>query len=223
MIVSNSFYCMECIHHALAILPTSHNLWLMFANQLWADQFGTWLIAKLFYSVHNKLRTCGADFKIYEVADFKIYKVADLRLRTSRIIKLQTCGCRFKNPEAPLRTRLLNMQLRTCGCGLRKLKFSCKFVDCGLKKNLRCPALMKPHEDCFACQYYTSNSCLCIAKVNTGHWRYHVFGLGKKTLRTCSRKPFQLLKKIQEEIILLLILKKKSIFCKTFSALLPFF
>ena len=44
-----------------------------------------WLIAKLFHSVHKKLRTCGADFKYYEVAD--------LRLRTSRITKLRTCGC----------------------------------------------------------------------------------------------------------------------------------
>ena len=41
-----------------------------------------------------------------------------------------------------LRTKLLNVQLRTCGCGLRKLKFGCGFADCGLKKNLRCPALV---------------------------------------------------------------------------------
>ena len=40
-----------------------------------------------------------------------------------------------------LRTKLLNVQLQTCGCGLRKLKFGCGFADCGLKKNLRCPAL----------------------------------------------------------------------------------
>ena len=33
----NCFYCVECIHHALAILPTRHIFWLMFANQLWAD------------------------------------------------------------------------------------------------------------------------------------------------------------------------------------------
>ena len=58
-------------------------------------------IAKLFHSVHKKLRTCGADFKYYEVAD--------LRLRTSRIKKSQTCGCGFKNREK---------SLRTCGCGL---------------------------------------------------------------------------------------------------------
>ena len=44
-----------------------------------------WLIAKLFHSVHKKLRTGGVDFKYYEVAD--------LRLRTSRITKLRTCGC----------------------------------------------------------------------------------------------------------------------------------
>ena len=76
MIVSNSFYCVECIHHTLAILLTSHNFWLMFANQLWADHFGTWLIAKLFYSVHKKLRTSNVT-----------------KLRTSRITKLRTCGC----------------------------------------------------------------------------------------------------------------------------------
>ena len=100
-IVSNSFYCVECIHHTLAILPTSLNNWLNFANQLWADHYGARLIAKLFYSVHKKLRTCGVDFKYYEVAD--------LRLRTSKITKLRTCGCGFKNPET---------SFRTCGCGL---------------------------------------------------------------------------------------------------------
>ena len=110
--------------------------------------FGTWLIAKLFHSVHKKLWTCGADFKYYEVAD--------LQLRTSRFTKLRTCGCGlavadFKNYEVAdlrlriqeswkvvadlrLRTKLLNVQLRTCGCGLRKLKFGCGFADCGLKK-----------------------------------------------------------------------------------------
>ena len=107
MIVSNCFYCVECIHHALAILPTRHKFWLMFANQLWADQFGTWLIAKLFYSVHKKLRTCGADFKYYEVAD--------LRLRTSRFTKLRTCGCGLQ-------------ELRSCGLAVadsRILKHRC--------------------------------------------------------------------------------------------------
>ena len=68
------------------------------------------------------LWTCGADFKYFEVAY--------LRLRTSRITKLRTCGCGFKNPET---------SLRTCGCGLRKLKFGYGFADYGLKKNLRCP------------------------------------------------------------------------------------
>ena len=105
--VSNSFYCVEFIHHTLAILSTSHNFWLMFANQLWADQFGTYLIAKLFYSVHKKLRTCGADFKYYEVAD--------LRLRTSRFTKLRTCGCGLQ-------------ELRNCGLAVadsRILKRRC--------------------------------------------------------------------------------------------------
>ena len=71
-IVSNSFYCVKCIHHALAILPISHNFWLIFVNQLWANQFAAWLIAKLFYLVHKMLRTCCADFKNYEVADLRL-------------------------------------------------------------------------------------------------------------------------------------------------------
>ena len=117
-IVSNSFYCVECIHYKLAILPTSHDFWLMFANQLWADHFGTWLIAKLFYSVHKKLRTCGADFKYYEVANLRLRTSRITKLRTSKITKLRTCGCGFKNPET---------FLRTCGCGLRF-----KTSNCGL-------------------------------------------------------------------------------------------
>ena len=36
--------------HTLAMLLTSYNFWLLFANQLWADHFGTWLIVKLFLS-----------------------------------------------------------------------------------------------------------------------------------------------------------------------------
>ena len=39
-----------------------------------------------------------------------------------------------------LRTKLLNVELRTCGCGLRKLKFGCGFADCGLKKKLAVPS-----------------------------------------------------------------------------------
>ena len=85
----------------------------MFANHLRADHCGTWLIAKLFNSF---VKSCGL-----AVVDFKNYEVANLRLQT----------------------KLLNVQLRTCGCGLRKLKFGCGFADCGLiKKNLRCPALL---------------------------------------------------------------------------------
>ena len=147
--MSNFFYCMECIHHTFAILPTSHNFWLVFTNQPWAVHFGTWLIAKLFYSVHKKLRTCGADFKYYEVADlrcglqelqscgpavadFKNYEVADLRLRIQESRKVVA--------DLRLRTKLLNVQLWTCGCGLRKLKFGCGFADCGLKKKLAVPS-----------------------------------------------------------------------------------
>ena len=86
---------------------------------------------KLRTSNITKLRTCGC--RLQELQS------CGLRLRTSRIRKLRTCGCRFKNPEKSLRTKLLNVHLRTCGCGLRKLKFGCGFAD--LKKNLRCPAL----------------------------------------------------------------------------------
>ena len=149
-IVSNFFYCVECIHHTFAILPTSHNFWLIFANQLWAVHFGTWLIAKLFHSVNKKLRTCSCGLQELRscglaVADFQIYEVADLRLRTSRITKLRTCGCGFKNLEKSLRTcgcgtKLLNVQLQTCGCGLRKLKIGCGFADCGLRKKLAVPS-----------------------------------------------------------------------------------
>ena len=100
-IVSNSFYCVECIHHALAILPTSHNFWLIFANQLWAVHFGTCWLQNSSTQFIKSCGLCGEDFKYYEVAD--------LRLRTSRIMKLRTCGCGFKNPET---------SLRTCGGGL---------------------------------------------------------------------------------------------------------
>ena len=41
-------------------------------------------------------------------------------LRTSRIAKLRICGFEFKNPET---------SLRTCGCGLRKLKIVCGVAD----------------------------------------------------------------------------------------------
>ena len=44
-----------------------------------------------------------------------------------------------------LRTKLLNVQLRTCGCGLRKLKFGCGFADCGLKKKLAVPSTALKH------------------------------------------------------------------------------
>ena len=143
-IVSNFFYCVECIHHTFAILPTCHNFWLIFANQLWTVHFGTWLIAKLFHSVHKKLRTCGADFEYYEVADLRLRTSRITKLRTSRIRKLRLRIQESWKVVADLRlqTKLLNVQLRTCGCGLRKLKFGCGFADCGRKKNLRCPALL---------------------------------------------------------------------------------
>ena len=66
------------------------------------------------------------------VADFKNYEVADLRLRIQESRKVVA--------DLRLRTKLLNVQLRTCGCGWRKLKFGCGFADCGLKKKLAVPS-----------------------------------------------------------------------------------
>ena len=51
---------------------------------------------------------------------------------------------------------------------------------------------MKHHAACCLCQYYTRN--LCAAKFETTGWRLHAFGLGQKTLQTCSAKHFLLLK-----------------------------
>ena len=113
--MSNSFHCVKCIHHTLAILPTSHN-------------FGFCLLinSEQITSRHGSLQNSSTQFK--------------KKLRTSRIRKWRTCGCEFKNPETSLRTKLLNMQLRTCGCRLKKLKFGCGFADCGLKKKLAVPS-----------------------------------------------------------------------------------
>ena len=89
-------------------------------------QFRKWLIAKLFYSVHKKLRTCGADFKYYEVAD--------LRLWTSRFTKLRTCRCGLQElrrftKSCGLAVRTSNItKLRTCGYGLQDLR------SCGLQE-----------------------------------------------------------------------------------------
>ena len=85
----------------------------------------------------TKLRTCGCGLEELgscglAVADFKNYKVADLRLRIQESRKVVA--------DLRLRTKLLNVQLRTCGCGLRKLKFGCGFADCGLKKKLAVPS-----------------------------------------------------------------------------------
>ena len=122
---------------SIILLLYSHNFWLIFANQLWADHIGTWLIAKLFYSVHKKLRTCGCGLQELgscglAVADFKNYEVADLRLRIQESWNVVA--------DLRLRTKLLNVQLRTCGCGLRKFKIGCGFADCGLKKKLAVPS-----------------------------------------------------------------------------------
>ena len=100
----------------------------------------------------TKLQTCGCGLQELRscelaVADFKNYKVADLRLRMQESQKV-VADLRLRIQESQkvvadlrLRTKLLNVQLRTCGCGLRKLKFGYGFADCGLKKNLRCPEL----------------------------------------------------------------------------------
>ena len=78
------------------------------------------------------LRSCGL-----AVADFKIYEVADLRLRIQKSRKVVA--------DLRLWTKLLNVQLRTCGCGLRKLKFGCGFADCGLEKKLAVPSTVLKH------------------------------------------------------------------------------
>ena len=78
----------------------------------------------------QELRSCGL-----AVADFKNYEVADLRLRIQESRKVVA--------DLRLRTKLLNVQLRTCGCGLRKLKFGCGFADCGLKKKLAVPSTVE--------------------------------------------------------------------------------
>ena len=83
-----------------------------------------------------KLRTCGCRLQKSQscglaVADFKNYKVADLRLRIQESWNVVA--------DLRLRTKLLNVQLRTCGCGLIKLKFDCGFADCGLKKKIAVP------------------------------------------------------------------------------------
>ena len=75
----------------------------------------------------QELRSCGL-----AVADFKNYEVADLRLRIQESRKVVA--------DLRLRTKLLNVQLRTCGCGFGKLKFGCGFADCGLEKKLAVPS-----------------------------------------------------------------------------------
>ena len=81
-----------------------------------ASTFSTSFVFRLFWLVED-LRF-----------GLKNYAVEDLRLQTSRITWLWTCGCRHAFEHA----------IGTCVCGLRKLKFGCGVVDCGLKT---CPAL----------------------------------------------------------------------------------
>ena len=85
----------------------------------------------------TKLRTCGCGLQELQscglaIADFKNYEVADLPLRIQESRKVVA--------DLRLRTKLLNVQLRTCGCGLGKLKFGSGFADCGLKKKLAVPS-----------------------------------------------------------------------------------
>ena len=97
-IVSNFFYCVECIHHTLAILPTSHIFYLCLL-----------INSEKIISGHGSLQNSSTRF----------INSCKLAVRTSNITKLgtcgcgfqelRTCGCGFKNPET---------SLRTCGCGL---------------------------------------------------------------------------------------------------------
>ena len=88
----------------------------------------------------------------------------DLRLRIQESRKVVA--------DLQLRTKLLNVQLLTCGCGLRKLKFGCGFADCRLKKKLAVPStgivcviyrrpslteINKFLSDLFACLFELSN------------------------------------------------------------------
>ena len=107
----------------------------------WLQNFFTRFIKSCGLAVRTsnitKLRTCGCGLQELRscelaVADFKNYEVADLRLRIQESRKVVA--------DLRLRTKLLNVQLRTCGCGLRKLKFGCGFADCGLKKKLAVPS-----------------------------------------------------------------------------------
>ena len=90
----------------------------------------------------TKLRTCGCGLQELRscglaVADFKNYEVADLRLQIQESRNIVA--------DLRLRTKLSNVQLRTCGCGLRKLKFGCGFADCGLEKKLAVPSTVLKH------------------------------------------------------------------------------
>ena len=121
-IVSNFFYCVECTYSPY-VWYTSHMSQILTYFCQSTLSFGTRLIAKLFHSVHKKLRTCAADFKYYEVADLRLRTSRITKLRTCgcelpRIRKLRTCGCAFKDPEK---------SLQTCGCGL-----SFETSNCGL-------------------------------------------------------------------------------------------
>ena len=58
----------------------------------------------------------------------RFIKSCGLAVRTLNITKLRTSRIR---------------KLQTCGCGLRKLKFGCGFADCGLKKKLGVPSTVK--------------------------------------------------------------------------------
>ena len=72
------------------------------------------------------MRTCGADFKYYEVAD--------LRLRTSRITKLRTCVCGLQGLRscglAVADSRILK---RRCGLAVADLAFKRVIADLRLR------------------------------------------------------------------------------------------
>ena len=148
--VNNSFYCAKCIHHIrLLYFPqvATFDLSLLINSEQISFGHGdcktllisSWKVVDLRLRTLNitKLRTCGCGLQELRscglaVADFKNYEVADLRLRIQESWNVVA--------DLRLRIKLLNVQLRTCGCGLRKLKFGCGFADCGLKKKLAVPS-----------------------------------------------------------------------------------
>ena len=107
----------------------------------WLQNFSTRFIKSCGLAVRTsniiKLRTCDCGLQKSRscglaVAHFKNYEIADLRLRIQESWNVVA--------DLRLRTKLLNVQLWTCSCGLIKLKFDCGFADFGLKEKLAVPS-----------------------------------------------------------------------------------